>query len=181
MNPQEKTKEIREGLSALIGQRLIRSNNYCATRNFYFGQGDVHEDAPIYTLGIECPWRVRTGDVIIVGSEDYFQKAEDNKDESWEAGTPTGHLQNQKLAELLGELQPGGSITNTGQGLRVESVEADAFGGFRIGFGETCALEVFPASAGQMEWILIPPGGGSLILMHGVVTRLAKKDVSIQR
>jgi hypothetical protein len=181
MNPQDKTKEIREGLSALIGQRLIRSDNYCATRNFYFGQGDVHADAPIYQLSIECPWRIQTGDVIIVGSEDYSEKAENNMEESWEAGMPTGHLQNQKLGELLGELQPGGSITNTGQGLRVESVEVDAFGGFRIGFGKTGALEVFPASVGQMEWILIPPGGGSLILMHGVVTRLAKKHVSIQR
>jgi hypothetical protein len=121
-------------------------------------------------LGLECPWRVEKHDVIVAGAEDYYEKAEDNTDESWEAGTPTGHLQDQGLAELFGELR-GGYVINTGTGFVVESVEGDRFGGIRIRMSESCTLEVFPASRSQMEWIFSPPGDGSLILMKGELSR----------
>src|SRR5437868_14384786 len=112
MDYKDKAKEIRESLSVLIGLRLARSVNWCATRNFYFGRADTQIEDALYTVSLDCPWRIQRDDVILVGSEDYSERAEDNTDESWEAGMPTGHLQNQKLAELFGELK-GGSIVST--------------------------------------------------------------------
>jgi hypothetical protein len=170
VNPGNKAEEIRHGLAALVGQRLLRSRNLFATRMFLFGQSSLQVDSALYTLGLECPWRVEKHDVILAGAEDYYEKAEANTDESWEAGMPSGHLQDQGLVELLGELREG-YIINTGAGLVVESVEGDRFGGFRIGMSESCVLEVFPASRNQMEWIFSPPIGGSLILMNGALER----------
>ena len=169
MNPEDKTEEIRQGMAALVGQRLIRSRNLFATRIFFFGQSNLQDDAALYTLGLECAWRIEKDGAIVVGAEDYYERAQDNADESWEVGMPSGHLQDQGLAELLGEIK-GGYVVNTGAGFVVESVDGDRFGGFRIRMGE-CVLSAFPASRGQMEWILSPPGDRSLILMKGRLSR----------
>ena len=87
---------------------------------------------------------------------------------------PSGHLQDKKLRELLGEVKAG-DIVNAGSGLVVESVEADRYGGLRIGLTERLCLSVFPASNTQMEWILIRPGGGGLVLMKGLLNRTRRK------
>src|ERR1700690_115183 len=159
-----------ESLSLLVGRRLVRSRNFLATRHFYFGRNSLEDAAGLYTLGVECPWRIRKDDMIVVGSEDYYERAEDNLDETWQAGTSTGHLQNQKLAELLGEVR-GDCVINTGTGMVVQSVQEEPCKGLRIGLTEGYTLEVFPASRSQMEWIFMIPGQRSLVLMNGVVNR----------
>jgi len=172
MNRQDDSKETRDNLSRLIGQTLLRSKNFCATRHFYFGDSSSKANAPelCYTLGIECPWRIQTDDLIVVGSEDYYEQAEGNTDQSWEPGMPSGHLQDQKLTELLGELKDG-DIVNTRSGFVVESVQADRYGGFRLGLTGGYALEVFPSSRKRMEWIFTLPRGGSLMLINGALAR----------
>lgn len=169
-NLKDKAEQISHGLAALLGLRMLRCRNVYATRIFFFGQSNEQVDSALYTLGLECPWRVEKHDMIMAGSEDYNEKAQDNTDESWEAGMPSGHLQDQGLLEVLGESKDG-YIVNTGTGLVVESVEGDRFGGIRIVMSGSCLLEVFPASRDQMEWIFSPPTGGSLILMNGVLER----------
>jgi len=163
-------QEIRDTLSGLIGQRLVRSRNFLATRHFYFGQSAADPAGSLYTLGVECPWRIRRDRRIVAGSEDYGPMVETDTDDSGQPGDPAG-LQNQQLAELLGGLKEDGSKVNTGSQLAVELVDADECGGFRIGLTEYCVLEVFPASAGQMEWIIMLPGTGALTLMNGVLSR----------
>lgn len=175
MNAPENAGTIRKHLSSLVGQRLVRSRNFCATRHFYFGQENL-DAAFLYTLGVDCPWRIRRHDTIVAGAADYYVRAEDNLAESWEVGTATGHLQNQKLAELLGELK-GDLILNTGADLVVRSVEADGCGGFRIDMAGDCVLEVFPSSRSQMEWIfMLPlPRRRAWVFMNGVLNRTAGK------
>ncbi len=173
---RDMAQEIRDTFSELIGQRLVRSRNFLATRHFCFGQSAADPAESLYTLGVECPWRIRRDHTIVAGSEDYCEMAETKTGESWDAGDSGGRLQNQQLAELLGELKEDGSIINTGAQLAVELVDADECGGFRIGLTEACALEAFPASAGQMEWIIMLPGNRALTLMNGVLSRTTARE-----
>ena len=167
------TDTIEQYLAILVGQRLTSSRNFYATRHFYFGQGGPEEKG-LYTLGVECAWRIQEHSVIIVGSEDYYERAGDNRDESWEPGTPTGHLQNQKLGQLFGGIS-GDRALNAGSGLVVESVREEPCHGIRIELSGSFTLELFPASAGEMEWIFMAPHG-SLVLMNGAVTKTTKED-----
>jgi hypothetical protein len=175
MIPEDKAETIHESFSVLVGLKLVRSQSFFATRHFYFGQ-DVDPSAALYTLGVECSWRIRRGDTIIVGSEDYSERGDDNTDESWNVDMPIGHLQDEQLVDLMGGELKAGSVINTGADLIVEFVEADKQGGFRLGLSEAYVLEVFPASVRQMEWVLSPPDGGGLILMNGVLNRSGKKN-----
>jgi hypothetical protein len=108
--------------------------------------------------------------LIIVGSEDYSEKAEGNTDPSWEPGMPGGHLQDERLAELLGELREGDIIT-TRPGFIVKAAELCDCSGIRIELGLDYALELFPGSAKQMEWIFMSPDRPSFVLMNGVVNK----------
>ena len=143
---------------------MVRSRNFYATRHFYFG-----ETTP-YTLGLECPWRIRKDTRIVVGSEDYSEPAEGNSDPAWEPGMPEGHLQDQKLAELFGELKAG-AVLNAGAEFVVETAEVDGCGGIRVGLGRDYVHEAFPTSSKSMEWIFRSPDRPSLVLMNGVVNR----------
>lgn len=110
---------------------------------------------------------------ILVGSEDYYAAAGGNTDPAWEPGMPTGHLQDQKLTELFGEIRDG-EVINTGPALVVHSVEADRYGGFQIHLSGECSIAVLPCSCNQMEWILMFPAGGSLMLINGVPTKSSR-------
>ena len=109
-------------------------------------------------------------DVICVGSEDYCEPAEDNTDPTWEPGMAGGHLQDERLAGLLGELREG-HVINTGSGFVVAVVRVDRCGGIQIDLSHGYVLEAFPSSAKRMEWILRVPGQPSLVLMNGVVNK----------
>jgi hypothetical protein len=167
--------ETQEDLQRLIGQTLLKSRNFCGTRHFYFGESSLKPDTdrPCYTLGLECPWRIQTRERIVVGSEDYDPPPEGKANPTAEPATMSILLQDQRLAELLGELRDG-DVTNTGHELTVDSVEADRYGGFQVGMTGGYSLAVFPCSREQMEWILILPGGGSLMLINGVPTKSSR-------
>jgi hypothetical protein len=166
-----------EALSRLVGHSLFKSKNFFATRHFYFdGPAQDSREESFYTLAVECAWRFERAGVIIVGSEDYYEKADDNPDSSWEIGNPAGHLQDQKLAELLGELREG-DIYCSNDSFVVKSVEVDAAAGFRITFSGGDVFSVFPASNRQMEYLLSRPGEPGLVLMNGELTVTKPRQV----
>jgi hypothetical protein len=167
-----KMAQEREVLNTIVGERLLGTRTFCATRHFYFGKvaSQMEPAGSAFTIGLECPWRIRTPGGIIVGSEDYYERADGNDDPAWEAGSPAGHLQDQLLAKLLGTLRDG-DVINTGPGFLVESVDVDDYGGFRIMMTDNVALEAMPTSTHIMEWIFISPGRGSLVLLNGTLHR----------
>jgi hypothetical protein len=160
MDPQPVIGDIRRELRRLLGQKLQRSRKFFATRHFYFaepgrvvGGGGSH-----FTLGLECAWRIQTREQIIVGSEDYYEPADQNTDPNWDPEMPGGHLQDQKLVELMGELADG-DIINRGRDLVVTSVDADVYGGLEIGL----------------------TGGYSLVACRGEFVSMAAPDDGHQR
>lgn len=161
MNParyaqvEGKAKEVQEGLSVLVGQKLIGARVFLdATWHFYFGPRDClpADQSDKTYLGVECPWRIHNHDAIMIGSEDYdlLEKSTDR--------------QMKILQALIGD-----------SGLLVESVEADAIGGFRIGLAGAFIFDLFPASDREMEWIFCDVSSQSLILMKGVLHKSKPK------
>jgi hypothetical protein len=175
------SEEAGIALKGIVGLKLFGSRNFCATRHFYFGNAtsQVGRDRSHYTLGLECPWRIRRSGLIIVGSDDYYEKAEGNDDPAWEPGMPGGHLQDQRLAELLGELREG-DIATTHPGFTVRSVELDECGGIRIELASDWVLEAFPDSVKRMQWIFMSPDRPSFVLMNGVVNKCKKKPTGAE-
>lgn len=176
MSAEIRPEETKAALQEVVGLKLLRSRNLCASRLFYFGK--PLDPAPIgrrsqFRLGLECPWRILKSGLIFVGSEDYYEESEDTQDPAWEPGMPGGHLQDQRLVELFGELREGDVII-TRPGFTVEGAQLDGYGGIRLDLGQDCILEVFPTSAKRMQWIFTPPDGPSFVLMNGVVTRSTK-------
>ena len=169
-------EDIRSTLRGIVGLRLVGSRNFCATRHFYFGNAAPRAGVDhSHYLGVECPWRIRRLGLIVVGSDDYYAKAEANDDPSWEPGMPGGHLQDERLAESLGEFKEGEIIT-THPGLTVKDVELDGCGDIRIELEANWVLEVFPDGAKRMQWIFTSPDRPSLILMDGVVNKSRRES-----
>jgi hypothetical protein len=161
--------KIEEALRPLIGLQLFKAWNIFATRLLYFatpGEHPTSEDGD-YRITLECPWRIEQEGCIIVGSEDYGLRASTNLDPAWD---PTemqwGHRQDEKLVDLLGESR-NGVIFNTGIKLVVESLEGDAFGGFRLYLSGGYTLGAFPTTDGALEWLLSPRQGASISWTNG--------------
>ncbi len=152
---EQKAPEIGEALSVLINQRLTESQVILeGTWHFYFGRESVgspgHDSSRLY-LAVECGWRFTKGDAIIIGSED-FDVLERNAERQMDT-----------LRSLAGV-----------EGLLIESVVGDVFGGFRIGFAGEYALDVFPASDSNMEWLFRNSSSCSLCLMNGILHKSDK-------
>jgi hypothetical protein len=119
---------------------------------------------------------MRKAGLIIVGLDDYRERAEGNEDPVWEPNMPGGDLQGQKLAELLGEQREEG-IATTHPGFTVKGVELDECGDIQIEFESSCILEVFPDGAKSMHWIFKSPDQPSFVFMNGVVNKTNKPSM----
>jgi hypothetical protein len=172
----EKPAKIEAALGELIKLKLFKSWNVFGTRMFYFGPvgQDAAEDGA-FRLTLDCPWRIEQYSRILVGYQDYGLKASDNSDPNWNPqDDQLGHLQDQKLKEILGATE-GGYIFNVRNILVVESVRADAVGGFQIGLSGGYALSVFPLGVDEVEWLLSRPTGGNLALQGNVLSESADR------
>ena len=142
---KDKVPEATKEFEKLIGQRFTESQVFLdGSWHFYFGEVSDGISRPY--LAVECCWRFTKGEQILIGVEDY---------DSLEKST---HRQMEALRNLVGSA-----------GLGVETVSIDAWGGFRITFVDGYALDVFPASDREMEWMLKNPKWGSLVLMDGIL------------
>jgi len=117
---------------------------------------------------------MRKAGLIIVGYDDYRERAEGNDDPDWEPNMLGGHLQDQKLVELLGEQREKG-IATTHPGFTVTGVKLDECGDIQIKFESNCVLEVFPDGSKSMQWGFKSPDQPSFVLMNGVVNKTKKQ------
>ena len=135
-------------LQEIVGLQVFKSWHVFATRMFYFADPRC-KDQPEnggYRLALECPWRVEQYDRILVGSDDYGERATDNSDPDWNpSDMQRGHLQDQKLVEIMGE-DRNGAIYNTQSELEVETAAIDSLGGFQLSMSGGYRISVFPFS-----------------------------------
>ncbi len=135
---------ITEALSALKGLPLWRAHRALNMEVFAFGerrpsQKYKGEDCEVgdFSLHIQCPWRILGPDGIIVGSEDCNYPEDENSD--WQDYDGEGP----SLCEfrMAGWLQKYSKTP-----LKVERVEADSVGGFKLFLQRGFVLEAFPAN-----------------------------------
>jgi hypothetical protein len=158
-------------LSRLVGQLLRNAGRAADSQMFFFGGtrpsvikfgprkgqlGEIHD----FSLHIDCDWRVRGPQGIVVGWMDMFYRAgaDPDPDDSWD-----------RHAE--------GAITRCDERLKawlqhapydVEGVRADAVGGFTLELSGGHAIDVFPTLSFDDEyselWRLRPPEGAHFVV-----------------
>jgi hypothetical protein len=95
-----------------------------------------------FALHIQCPWRLRHGDTLVVGREDIFEERKGSKSVLFDSRAHSIPLRDAALV--------------------VSRVHADPVGGFVLEFRRHWALEIFPSasSRGDYEsWRMFIPGG----------------------
>ncbi len=167
-----KAADIESELAKLVGLRLFKCWKLLGTRIFYFSAAgpETPRSDWDFMLSLECPWRIEKRDQVVVGSQDYGLPASGNSDPAWKPNAQSGHLQDEKLRELLGR-QEDAAIYSLRPDLVVESVKADAVGGFRLQLSGGYSLAAFPTTDNDMQWLLKRSTGGYLILMKGSLHR----------
>lgn len=172
-------------LQELIGLQIFKSWNVFATRIFYFADLSCRNRSQDgdYRLALECPWRIEQYDRILVGSEDYGERATDNLEPDWNRSEMQwGHLQDQNLIALMGR-EKDHEIYTTNLELVVESVNTDPVGGFHLSLSGGYRLSVFPASSSatfNLEWQLSRRTGGLLTLAKGVLSESREGPAEIK-
>lgn len=161
---------VGNALAELVGLQILATNDVCGVRCFHFGEWHVHEDGERASFGLQihCAWRIEDNDRIVTGSGDCFSRTDGNEDPSWEPGDPGGHLLEERLRGLFGSYEPGNDLCeNQTASLRVLSIDAERFGGFRMQLSGGYTLVVFPRGSKVEEWALIRAAGEAQFVIEG--------------
>ncbi|MGZ4031995.1 MAG: hypothetical protein ACXVP2_07560 [Tumebacillaceae bacterium] len=127
-----------------------------------FSRNGSSRTVGMYTLNVQCTWRITNEDEIVVASKDIFEpstKWEGEVDEEFDWDLQGMNRFDEKIEEL-----------NSQKGLRifVESIKADHFGGLTLNLSEDYVLELFPDGSSEIEfWRFLKRGD---IDSHFVVT-----------
>lgn len=104
-----------------------------------------------YALHLQCPWRLTQREKLVTGRGDIFERRGEAKSVLFDSRVRKVPLRRLRLI--------------------VAAVEADAFGGFRLGFSRGWRLEAFPMESMRSPdsewWRMFIPSGDS---RHFVVT-----------
>jgi hypothetical protein len=170
-------KQVQKALEVLIGQPLWSSGRAADLEWFQFGQrrtvkntrGDTKEVGE-YALHVQCAWRIRHGDQVVVGGRDLYYPPEqsDNPTEDFEWDVQGANRRDKRIAELF---------QNETRQFLVLEVEVGEAGAFTIIFDDAHALDVFPDdSLGDEHWRIFKP---STEEPHFVVTGRGLRAESI--
>jgi len=154
-------ERIVAALSVLRGLPLWTVRRAADLQNFQFGErrtvasplpsrrGQVY-DVGAFALHVQCAWRLRGPEGIVVASRDRFYPA-GNPDEvadDFDWDRPGANRCDARTADFVATICP----------LPVEAISADDVGGFTLSFSHAHALEVFPHdSLGREQWRLLSP------------------------
>jgi hypothetical protein len=151
-------EQVQRALDVLIGEPLWSSGRAADLEWFQFGQrrtvkdfrGNVKEVGE-YALHVQCTWRIRRGDQVVVGSRDLYVPAEESddppKDFDWIA--QGANRRDKRIAELF---------QNETRQFLVQQVEVGEAGRFTIILDDEYALDVFPDDSLSNEyWRIFKP------------------------
>lgn len=141
---------ITEALSVLIGQPLWGATRALNMEMFDIGEqctwqgrkGQVVEGGK-YSLHIQCSWRIVGPDGIVVGSEDRRYPEDENS--NWEEFDPDGPTRCE--ARIMAWLREHSAAP-----LKIQRLEVDPVGGFKLFLQGDFILEAFPANSLQGEY-----------------------------
>jgi len=161
-------QSVDDALGALIGLPLWESRRSADVQGFHFGERRPEASrgkeflVGTYALHVQCPWRIKGPEGILVGSYDRLTPAAGRswEDPEFESDVPGASLIDDRIDALF--------ALEARQHFVVESVEADDVGGFRMDLGAGMVLEAFPNHSDDAEfWRLFQPWNDN---RHFVVT-----------
>ena len=167
-------ERIQEALAVLIGQPLWSSGRAADLEWFQFGgrrtvkdsRGEEREVGD-YALHVQCAWRIRCGNQVVVASRDLYYPPEESEDrpENFNWDVQGSNRRDKRIAELF---------QNETREFSVQKVEAGEAGTFTIVFDQGYALDVFPDDSLSGEyWRFFKPYRGE---QHFVVTGSGMQD-----
>ena len=166
--------QVQEALSVLIGQPLWSSGRAADLEWFQFGRRKTVQDSRgdrkevgEYALHVQCAWRIRQGDHIVVASRDLYSPPEESDDcpDNFNWDVQGANRRDKRIAELF--------LCETRQFL-VRTLEVGAAGSFTITFDDEYALDVFPDDSLSGEyWRIFKPYADE---PHFVVTGKGLED-----
>jgi len=151
-------EQVQKALDILIGKPLWSSGRAADLEWFAFGERrtvkgfrGVVKEVGEYALHVQCAWRIRHGDQMVVGSRDLYVPAEESEDEpedfNWDA--QGANRRDKRIAELF---------QNETRQFLVKQVQVGEAGSFTISFDGEYALDVFPDDSLRDEhWRIFQP------------------------
>lgn len=158
-------ERIQEALAVLVGQPLWSSGRAADLEWFEFGGRRTVKDSRgkerevgDYALHVQCAWRIRCGDKVVVASRDLYYPPEetaeeiDTRPENFNWDVQGGNRRDKRITELF---------QNETREFSVQKVEAGEAGAFTIILDQGYALDVFPDDSQSGEhWRLFKPYRG---------------------
>jgi hypothetical protein len=151
-------EQVQKALRVLIGKPLWSSGRAADLEWFQFGQrktvkgarGDTKEVGE-YALHVQCAWRIRHSDRVVVASRDLYHPASETDgpvhDFNWDVQGAN------RRDKLMAELFQNGTPEFV-----VQQVSVGNAGAFTVVFDDDYALDVFPDDSSQDEhWRLFKP------------------------
>lgn len=151
-------EEIQKALDVLRGKPLWSSGRAADLAWFQFGKrrtvkgfrGDAKEVGE-YALHVQCAWRIRVGDKVVVESRDLYVPPEENADrpENFEWDVQGANRRDQRIAGLF---------QNETRQFLVKQILVGEAGSFTIVLDSEYALDVFPDDSLSDElWRIFEP------------------------
>ncbi len=146
-------EKIQKTLDKLVGLELTRSTRAANMECLKFGQEvvadkvDGHVNIGQFGIHLQCPWRITTGQKILIGSNDVYEQADQNAqyDPDFVWDRPNVNLRDKKMSDIIQSKK-----------LTVRKVIADDVGGFEIVFSDDIKLTTFPSvSLADEYWRLL--------------------------
>jgi hypothetical protein len=143
--------EAERALTPLIGLQLRAGHRAADMQMFQLGdllhmkslRGEAREVGE-YALHLQCTWRIRGPEGIVVGSADLYRPKGDSDDTPEDFDWQKGNRRDERLAALF--------TKSAEMPLRVEKVSADDIGGFILDMNRGFRLEAFPAYSSPNEF-----------------------------
>jgi hypothetical protein len=142
-------EEINSQIGKLVGLKLQYAGR--ASSLFWLGFGDIIQinrrgkiqETAEYALHIQCSWRITLNNKIVVASRDFYSPCSgwDENDEDFDWDKQGNNRFDEKIKIFMKE---------NGQ-LKVEHIESDDVGGFKIFLSNDYKLEAFPDSSEDDE------------------------------
>ena len=151
-------EELERALSPLVGMPMWVGHRAADMQMFQLGdrrsaknhRGETREVGE-YALHLQCAWRIRGPQGIVVGSGDLYYPKGDFDEVPADFDWQKENRRDERLTALL--------TTGAEKPLLVEGVSADEAGGFILDMSGGFRLEVFPADSSPDEyWRLFRPG-----------------------
>jgi hypothetical protein len=151
-------EQIQNALDVLIGEPLWSSGRVADLEWFHFGQrrtvkgfrGEAKE-VGAHALHVQCAWRIRHGNQVVVGSSDLYVPPEESggQPENFDWDVQGASRRDKRIAELF---------KNEMRQFLVQQVQVRDAGSFTIILDGDYALDVFPDdSLSDEHWRIFTP------------------------